>query len=271
MEYVTRRESGLVAPTSISLISRSLGIFDHWTAGSINQSVREIQRFHMEGRGWTDIAYSWLVDVEGTIYEGRGWGRAGAHTAGYNSVSHAVCAIAGTDSDITEAMLDGMATVMHEHDRLYGEGFHLPHRDARGAATACPGDRITAWVHGGFPGGNDVSEQRIIDAVAGFEHDTRRLILGGQVRAEEMHREAMVAEWRTRKLVKALAPKASAKALDAYLGSVEGTFHVPEDDEDRDLIVLAEDADFIATEGKRQLAELDVETFEGGKPLPWIG
>lgn len=253
MEYITRAESGLVAPTSISPISLSLGIFDHWTAGPTDQTVREIQQFHMgPERGWTDIAYSWLVDTRGNIYEGRGWGRAGAHTKGFNSTSHAVCAICGSDGEVTDLLLDGMAQVMHEHDRRYGTGFHLPHRDAAGASTACPGDKIAGWVRGGFhtPDGGFTMGQ--MEQIAKWEHDTRRLILSGQVRAEEMHREAMLAEWRTRKVI-----RGDVAAQEASKTGV-GSFHVPEDDPDADVIVQAEDADFIAIEGKRQLAELDM-------------
>ena len=39
--------------------------------------------------GWSDIGYSFLVGGDGNVYEGRGWGREGAHTFGYNSVSYA--------------------------------------------------------------------------------------------------------------------------------------------------------------------------------------
>lgn len=238
MQYVTREESGLVAPTSISRISASLGIYVHWTAGPIDQTPREIQRFHMgPDRGWTDIAYSWLVRTDGTIFEGRGWGRAGAHTAGYNSTSHAVCAIAGDDRQITNAMQNALEIVIEEHDRLYGVGYHRPHRAV--GSTACPGDKLAEWITNwtGEPG---MAEQEIIDAVAGFEHDTRKLILQGQVEAERNHAQAMRAEWKTRRMV-----------LDA-IGELD-TSEV-EGDEKKSVAK----SDLLVTEGERQLAELDV-------------
>lgn len=240
MEYVTRAESGLIAPTSISRISASQGIFGHWSAGPTSQSVREIQRFHMETRGWTDIAYSWLVDVSGVIYEGRGWGRAGAHTSGHNSTSHAVCAIVGDEAQVTDYQLHGMAQVMAEHDRLYGSGFHLPHRDASGAATYCPGDTITRFIYeGDFPTTGDELDMGAVEEIAKFHQDTRRVILAGQIRAEEMHAAEMRAEWRTRKLVKQV------------LGEVTDTA------EDAALIEAAKGSEHIALEGRRQVAEID--------------
>ena len=51
-------------------------------------SMRSIGMFRR--LGWADIGYNWLVGEDGRVYEGRGWQRQGAHTAGYNSVAHAV-------------------------------------------------------------------------------------------------------------------------------------------------------------------------------------
>ena len=48
--------------------------------------------------GWNDIGYSFLVGEDGRAYEARGWGIEGAHTSGYNSVSHAISVI-GTFED----------------------------------------------------------------------------------------------------------------------------------------------------------------------------
>lgn len=32
-----------------------------------------MQTFHIESRGWGDIAYNFLVGGDGSIYVGRGW------------------------------------------------------------------------------------------------------------------------------------------------------------------------------------------------------
>ena len=39
---------------------------------------------------WSDIGYSFVIGGDGRIYEGRGWGRVGAHTKGQNSVSYGI-------------------------------------------------------------------------------------------------------------------------------------------------------------------------------------
>jgi len=95
----------------------------------------------MDTRGWSDIAYSFLVHQNGDIYEGRGWGIAGGHTAGYNSVSHAFCLIANTENTTpTDAAIQSLAFLVDEATRRYGPQRVEGHRAV--ASTACPGSRL---------------------------------------------------------------------------------------------------------------------------------
>ena len=55
------------------------------------ETLLEIQRLHREDRGWADIGYHFLLDKQGTIYEGRDLHARGAHTAGYNTGSAGIC------------------------------------------------------------------------------------------------------------------------------------------------------------------------------------
>jgi hypothetical protein len=68
----------------------------HHTAGSNSYTraqaaaiVRGIEVYHVEGNGWNDIGYNFLVDRYGTVYEGRGGGIErnviGAHAQGFNT------------------------------------------------------------------------------------------------------------------------------------------------------------------------------------------
>lgn len=47
----------------------------------------------MNQKGWKDIGYNFLVGEDGNIYEGRGWGKHGAHSTPYNSKSIGICMI----------------------------------------------------------------------------------------------------------------------------------------------------------------------------------
>lgn len=83
----------------------------HHTAGRNGYSqaeaaaiVKGIQLFHVQGNGWNDIGYNFLVDRFGTVYEGRFGGVdrnvVGAHAQGFNTGSVGV-ALLGTYEDVS--------------------------------------------------------------------------------------------------------------------------------------------------------------------------
>ncbi|NWX62296.1 PGRP2 amidase, partial [Promerops cafer] len=55
------------------------------TFNACARTMRDMQRFHQDTRGWDDIGYSFVVGSDGYLYEGRGWHWVGAHTKGYNT------------------------------------------------------------------------------------------------------------------------------------------------------------------------------------------
>ncbi|MCY3796211.1 MAG: peptidoglycan recognition family protein [Chloroflexi bacterium] len=54
-------------------------------------TLLEAQRLHREDRHWADIGYHYLIDIDGTIYEGRDLGARGVHTMGHNTGSAGLC------------------------------------------------------------------------------------------------------------------------------------------------------------------------------------
>lgn len=77
--------------------------------GDVPGILRSIQNFHMDGQGWFDIAYHFLVDAFGTIWEGRFGGIdesfQGTHLKGLNAESFGVALI----GDFTAAAPSGAA------------------------------------------------------------------------------------------------------------------------------------------------------------------
>src|SRR3954464_3076685 len=76
----------------------------HHTAGSNSYSkaqsasiVRAIELYHVQGNGWNDIGYNFLVDKYGQVFEGRYGGVTrpvvGAHAQGFNSGSAGIAVI----------------------------------------------------------------------------------------------------------------------------------------------------------------------------------
>jgi len=153
--YVTRSEWGARPPKQrYPIQNTSNGVFMHHTVtgtAPAAQIVRGVQNFHMDGRGWYDIAYSFLVDViNGVIYEGRGLGIAGGHTEGFNFTSHAVCWIANTDTDNPTAKAKrAWLAMVRVIEAQYGQGRRRGHRDV--ASTGCPGGYGYTWLQQGLP------------------------------------------------------------------------------------------------------------------------
>ena len=151
VSIVPRSEWGARAPRSRSTTSWSQrrGVTVHYSAGPPNQSVRSIQDFHMDGNGWADIGYNFLVDRSGTAYEGRGWLVVGAHASPYNTSHIGICFI-GQDGDATGAAKAAIRALYDEAGRRAGRTLDKTgHRDLN--QTSCPGDDLHAWVRAGMP------------------------------------------------------------------------------------------------------------------------
>lgn len=151
MQVISRAKWGARAPRSRSTVgwSQRREFIVHYSEGPTTQSVRSIQDFHMDGRGWSDIGYNFLVDVKGRIYEGRGWLVVGAHAPGHNASGIGVCMI-GRDGDATPAAKRSIRWLYDEAVRRAGRNLaKLGHRDVY--ATSCPGNELYAWVRAGMP------------------------------------------------------------------------------------------------------------------------
>ncbi|MGC4105958.1 MAG: SH3 domain-containing protein [Thermomicrobiales bacterium] len=122
-------------------------------------AIRSIYYYHAVEQGWGDIGYNYLVDRNGTIYEGRYGGQdvVGGHSYEYAYGSSGICIIGDyqehAESDAARAGLVQIAAWAARHlDPLGSEDFHevpeLPticaHRDVN--ATACPGDALYSDV-----------------------------------------------------------------------------------------------------------------------------
>ena len=139
-------------------------------------TVRAIYAYHVQGNGWDDIGYNFLVDSQGRIYEGRyaraytagevptgedgmGYGVIGAHVSGFNAGSMGVSVIGDytnvqPSSKAMTAVQNLLAWKADRHDinptasdtftPADGAPRTFPnvagHRDA--GSTACPGNSL---------------------------------------------------------------------------------------------------------------------------------
>ena len=61
-----------------------------------NDKAEDIRRWHKQ-RGFNDIGYHYVIDLDGTIEQGRPIEQAGAHCTGHNRNSIGICYIGGLD------------------------------------------------------------------------------------------------------------------------------------------------------------------------------
>lgn len=126
------------------------------TVADCGHMVRGIQNFHMDSRGWSDIAYNFLVCVHGDIFEGRGWDVIGAHSPNHNLIGIGVCFIGNDDpgtQDASPATLAAIKWLAVEADRRSGRALvRQGHKDTqRPGYTSCPGVDLETWVQAGMP------------------------------------------------------------------------------------------------------------------------
>lgn len=143
--------------------TRPKGVKLHYTGGRENPAmtgdhdlcearVRGVQSGHMDGNGWIDIGYSYVVCHHGKVFTGRGFGKLpAANGAGLNSGHYAILGLVGSSglTKPSDAMKHGIRDLIGWlRDRGVGNEIK-GHRD--GYATSCPGPELYAWVKAGAP------------------------------------------------------------------------------------------------------------------------
>ena len=126
-----------------------------YTAAQSASIVRAIQVYHVQGNGWNDIGYNFLVDKYGQVFEGRfgGVDRAvvGAHAEGFNTGSVGVAVLGNYGST------QPSAAARQAVARVLAWRLDLAHVDAASTLTQISGG------NGRFPAGVPV----FLRAVAG--------------------------------------------------------------------------------------------------------
>ncbi|GIJ22781.1 peptidoglycan-binding protein [Micromonospora lutea] len=153
---IPRRQWGARPPvevTRVALAART-GFTVHYSAGPTAMTPRQIQNYHMDGNGWSDVGYNFLVDAAGRIYEGRGWEVMGAHASGHNDTHLGACFI-GSDGDVTPAVLRSMRALYNRANALTGKALAKTwHGGLAGNSTPCPGSQLRTWVQNGMNSDN---------------------------------------------------------------------------------------------------------------------
>ena len=61
--------------------------------------VATIRRWHVQGNGWKDIGYHYVIYIDGSVHGARPIAQVGAHTSGHNKDSIGICYVGGVDNN----------------------------------------------------------------------------------------------------------------------------------------------------------------------------
>ena len=111
-----------------------------------NVSPAKIQELHMDGRGFADLAYHFLIDSEGVIYAGRQINIRGTHVQGFNTGAVGIVLIGNfNETEPTQSQLESLEMLIDYLRYTYEIRYLASHRDYPDQSpdgTECPGANL---------------------------------------------------------------------------------------------------------------------------------
>ena len=108
-----------------------------------NVPVETIRKWHVNGRGWSDIGYHFYIDLYGEIHKGRDIAKIGAHCKGHNRNSIGICYCGGVEADgktpkdtRLDCQKEALTAVLRTLKAMYPNAVVHSHNDF--ANKACP-------------------------------------------------------------------------------------------------------------------------------------
>ncbi|TCO52140.1 N-acetylmuramoyl-L-alanine amidase [Kribbella antiqua] len=140
-------------------VSRVEGAVIHWPGtgstsvihsyAAVASALRGWQNYHMDERGWSDIAYQVAVDQAGRAWTLRGL-RTQSGANGNNDLNErygAILLVLVTGEQPTAAMKATTRAVIADFRKIFPRGTAIrPHSAVRPAGTDCPGDAARAAI-----------------------------------------------------------------------------------------------------------------------------
>lgn len=115
----------------------------HHTATLINETPAAIQQAHMNQNNYADIAYHFIIDRAGQIYEGRAINVRGAHTRSHNTGTVGIVLIGNFDNEEpTAEQLCSLERLILQLKNQYDITHLAGHRDFPNNDTVCPGENL---------------------------------------------------------------------------------------------------------------------------------
>lgn len=212
------------------------GVALHWPAmasalGSVPAvmaALRSWQAYHMDTKGWSDIAYQVAVDQAGNRYDLRGLHtQSGANgDSDVNERFGAVLLVLAAGEEPTGAMVAETAAVIDDHERLFPRSRRVVgHSQIRPGGTTCPGPAVMSLIEtGAFTRPSEEDDMQLSDKLYPKQADSPTVgdALKAVVRLEkaERRREELIKS-RLAALRAAVAANASPAEVEALLNSLD--------------------------------------------------
>lgn len=163
MTHYSRHDWGARAPRGRAALDPAHveGIALHWPGDgnrrlhgrdAIAAALRGWQDFHMDTRGWSDIAYQVAIDQDGNRWELRHLSVRSAANGDrdVNERFGAALLILAEDEQPTDEMVAGVRRLVVDFRHRYPHGTRIVgHRDIRPEPTECPGPAVTRLIRAG--------------------------------------------------------------------------------------------------------------------------
>lgn len=112
----------------------------HHSALPLNDGPLEIQKMHLEAKGYADIGYHFLIDENGQMFRGRDLNVRGAHTGGFNTGTVGIVLLGNFEETTpTERQIESFKTLARCLTSAYSISHLAGHRDFQPTETVCPG------------------------------------------------------------------------------------------------------------------------------------
>lgn len=129
------------------------------TRGIQDIGARDIRKWHVEGNGWSDIGYHFVIRRSGRVEAGRPVDDVGSHVQGQNATSVGICLVGGLndktfkpENNFTPQQWASLKRLTADLLKKYPKAKVLGHRDFPGVQKACPCFAAKVWAKKeGFP------------------------------------------------------------------------------------------------------------------------
>lgn len=129
---------------------------DWWEKKTINEQVKEVEKWHVVDRGWKAIGYHYLIGRNGEVVQGRPIEMIGSHARGHNKDSIGIALFGGFGSDADDLATEHftplqLAAAYDLIRKLQGQ-YNINNERVIGhnriSSKACPGFRVQKWLAG---------------------------------------------------------------------------------------------------------------------------